>query len=59
LQQVATIGGENQGGRDLVRRNKRYGYAAQTTIAMVSSPVKVINTLWPQRAVNSSMVDLL
>jgi hypothetical protein len=59
LPQVATIGGEKQGGRILLRRNKRRRYAAQTTIAMVSSPVKVINTLWPQRAVNSSMFDLL
>jgi L-asparaginase II len=34
-------------------------YAAQRIIMTVSSPVKVISTLWPQRAINSSMFGLL
>jgi hypothetical protein len=41
------------------RRITESAYAAQTTIAIASSPIKVISTLCPRRAINSSMFDLL
>jgi hypothetical protein len=33
-------------------------YAAQASSAIVNSPIAVSNTLWPQRAISSSMFDL-
>jgi hypothetical protein len=38
---------------------KSYLYLAATTIAIVISAIAASNTLWPQRANNSTIIDLL